>query len=111
MAEGANRRPDRRSARKREAILIAAVDLFLTNGYERTSVDAVALAAGVGKQTVYSHFAGKETLFLAAVESARAAPAQTKGKLDPDPTRPSDGLHALGAAVLGVVLDPTVAAL
>ncbi len=104
-------RPDRRSTRKREAILSAAADLFLANGYERTSVDAVALAAGVGKQTVYSHFAGKETLFLAAVESARASSAATAEEFTLDPARPREGLNALGTAVLGVVLDPTVAAL
>jgi TetR/AcrR family transcriptional repressor of mexJK operon len=111
VTEEATRRPDRRSARKHESILTAAVDLFLANGYERTSVDAVALAAGVGKQTVYSHFAGKETLFLAAVESARSIPARTGDGLELDPARPPEGLQTLGAAVLDVVLDPTVAAL
>jgi TetR/AcrR family transcriptional repressor of mexJK operon len=104
-------RPDRRSPKKREAILSAAVELFLAQGYERTSVDAVAQAAGVGKQTVYSHFPGKEALFLAAVESARTTPAGVDDQLRLDPERPREALEALGTAVLDVVLDPTVAAL
>jgi TetR/AcrR family transcriptional repressor of mexJK operon len=61
-------RPGRpRSEQKRDAILSAASDLFLENGIERTSMDAVAQRAGVSKQTVYSHFAGKEDLLTACV--------------------------------------------
>ncbi|MCK9796776.1 TetR family transcriptional regulator [Pseudomonas chlororaphis] len=52
---------------KRQAILEAAKDLFLSKGYANTSMDAVATAAGVSKLTVYSHFTDKETLFSAAV--------------------------------------------
>jgi TetR/AcrR family transcriptional repressor of mexJK operon len=52
---------------KRQAILEAAKNLFLSNGYASTSMDAVAAAAGVSKLTVYSHFNDKETLFSAAV--------------------------------------------
>ncbi|WP_025127618.1 TetR/AcrR family transcriptional regulator [Pseudomonas sp. PH1b] len=52
---------------KRQAILEAAKNLFLSNGYASTSMDAVAAEAGVSKLTVYSHFTDKETLFSAAV--------------------------------------------
>ncbi|MGV8917514.1 MAG: TetR/AcrR family transcriptional regulator [Pseudomonas sp.] len=52
---------------KRQAILDAAKNLFLRNGYASTSMDAVAAEAGVSKLTVYSHFTDKETLFSAAV--------------------------------------------
>lgn len=52
---------------KRQAILDAAKTLFLSNGYASTSMDAVAVEAGVSKLTVYSHFTDKETLFSAAV--------------------------------------------
>ena len=52
---------------KRQAILDAAKDLFVRNGYASTSMDAVAAEAGVSKLTVYSHFNDKETLFSAAV--------------------------------------------
>src|ERR1700712_1827554 len=52
---------------KRQAILEAAKNLFVRNGYASTSMDAVAAEAGVSKLTVYSHFNDKETLFSAAV--------------------------------------------
>ena len=52
-----------RSMRKREAILEAATELFLTREYAGTSMEDIAVAAAVSKQTVYKHFNDKETLF------------------------------------------------
>lgn len=52
-----------RDMEKRAAILDAAKNLFLGNGFEGTSMDAIASAAGVSKITVYSHFQDKDTLF------------------------------------------------
>ncbi|MGH8125206.1 MAG: TetR/AcrR family transcriptional regulator [Rhodanobacteraceae bacterium] len=52
---------------KRAAILEAAKRLFPQHGFEGTSMDAVAAEAGVSKLTVYSHFGGKEALFIEAV--------------------------------------------
>ena len=54
---------ERRSARKRRAILQAATTVFLRNGYLGTSMDEIAALAGVSKQTVYKHFTDKERLF------------------------------------------------
>jgi TetR/AcrR family transcriptional regulator, mexJK operon transcriptional repressor len=50
--------------RKHNAIGAAALVLFARDGYERTSVDAIAAEAGVSKRTVYSHYGDKENLFL-----------------------------------------------
>jgi TetR/AcrR family transcriptional regulator, mexJK operon transcriptional repressor len=50
--------------RKHEAIAAAALALFARDGYERTSVDAIAAEAAVSKPTVYSHYGDKENLFL-----------------------------------------------
>ena len=52
---------------KRAAILEAAKRLFPQHGFEGTSMDAVAAEAGVSKLTVYSHFGGKEALFIETV--------------------------------------------
>jgi TetR/AcrR family transcriptional regulator, mexJK operon transcriptional repressor len=52
-----------RSTRKREAILDAATELFLTREYAGTSMEEIASAAAVSKQTVYKHFSDKQTLF------------------------------------------------
>jgi TetR/AcrR family transcriptional repressor of mexJK operon len=54
---------ERRSARKRRAILEAATTVFLRQGYLGTSMDEIAALARVSKQTVYKHFADKQSLF------------------------------------------------
>jgi TetR/AcrR family transcriptional repressor of mexJK operon len=55
------------SERKRADIARAALVLFARDGYERTSVDAIAAEAGVSKRTVYSHYGDKESLFLLVI--------------------------------------------
>ena len=52
---------------KRAAILAAAKQLFPEQGFDGTSMDAIATAAGVSKLTVYSHFTDKEGLFVEAI--------------------------------------------
>jgi TetR/AcrR family transcriptional repressor of mexJK operon len=59
-----------RSARKRLTILSAGQELFLSNGYQGTSVDQIAASAAVSKQTVYKHFGDKHELLLAIVDNA-----------------------------------------
>ena len=41
--------------------------LFVRDGFDRTSVDAIAEAAGVSKRTIYNHYGDKESLFLSVV--------------------------------------------
>ncbi|GGV67659.1 TetR family transcriptional regulator [Streptomyces longisporoflavus] len=57
------------SAQKRAAILAAARELFLADGFDRTSVDAVAARAEVSKRTVYDYFGDKQTLLQAVVDA------------------------------------------
>jgi len=49
----------RRRAAKREQITSAARKLFLTQGFNGTSMDAVTAEAGVSKQTLYAYFPTK----------------------------------------------------
>jgi len=50
---------DRRRAAKREQITSAARKLFLSQGFNSTSMDAVTAEAGVSKQTLYAYFPTK----------------------------------------------------
>jgi AcrR family transcriptional regulator len=61
--------PESRSIRKRRSILDAAAAVFLRKGYVGTSMDEIAALAAVSKQTVYKHFADKQTLFSELVTS------------------------------------------
>src|SRR6478672_9090701 len=54
---------------KGAAILEAAKRLFTTQGFDGTSMDQIAAAAGVSKLTVYSHFGDKENLFAVGAKA------------------------------------------
>jgi AcrR family transcriptional regulator len=57
-------RRNSRAERTRERIRAAARQLFLQQGYQATSVEAIRMAAGVSsKETLYRHYASKEQLF------------------------------------------------
>lgn len=65
MLELVKTEPRRRAGRlvSGGAIKDAATALFLEKGYQATSMDDIAAAARVSKQTIYTHFANKEALF------------------------------------------------
>jgi TetR/AcrR family transcriptional repressor of mexJK operon len=65
--EGAGRGARAGESSKRAAILAAASRVFVEQGYGAASMDAIARVAGVSKQTIYSHFGGKEALFEAII--------------------------------------------
>ena len=50
-------------AETQSRIISAAVRLFAERGYDRTSVDAIARAAGLSSSAVFWHFGDKATLF------------------------------------------------
>jgi TetR/AcrR family transcriptional regulator, regulator of autoinduction and epiphytic fitness len=54
---------DKLTDRKRAAIVTAAIAEFRARGFEATSMDRIASAAGVSKRTVYNHFPSKDDLF------------------------------------------------
>jgi AcrR family transcriptional regulator len=50
---------------RRAKILLAAEELFSRRGYEATSLNEVAAAAGITKAVIYDHFASKPDLYVA----------------------------------------------
>jgi len=61
-------RPSRAAALElRDRILQVATELFLTQGYGSTSIEAVAASAGISKRTFYHRFDDKAALFAAVV--------------------------------------------
>jgi AcrR family transcriptional regulator len=100
---------DRRSARKRRAIVAAATEAFLDQGYRGTSMDAVAAAAEVSKQTVYQHFRDKQRLFQEVIaDTVRAASDPVHGEVRrlADSGRLEHDLRDLARRLLALVLQP-----
>jgi len=56
------------SEEKRRAILDAALHVFAERGFSEARISDIAIAAGVGKGTVYLYFASKEDLLVGVLE-------------------------------------------
>ena len=54
---------------KRDQIMMAAEQLFTNRRFHEITLDQVARAAGVGKGTIYLHFADKDDLFFQVATS------------------------------------------
>jgi AcrR family transcriptional regulator len=66
---GLARPPGRpRSPEADRAILDAAVDLFVEQGFEAMSMEGIAARAGVGKTTIYRRWQSKEDLLVDAID-------------------------------------------
>ena len=94
-----------KSETKRQEILDAATELFTEKGYVGTSVDDIALAAGVSKQTVYSHYGSKENLFALAVETKCRESGIDPDLIDPA-AQPREVLMELGRRFLTLITSP-----
>jgi AcrR family transcriptional regulator len=57
-------RKSKRSRPRQSQLLEAAEELFIKHGYDKTSIEMIAEAAGIARQTVYNQFGSKEGLFL-----------------------------------------------
>lgn len=52
-----------------ERIIEKGLKLFVKNGYEATTIDAIAEAAGISRRTFFHYFKSKEAILLAAHDS------------------------------------------
>lgn len=87
------------SARQtRRAVVAAAADLYLRDGFGRTTVDAVARAAGVSRKTVFRSAGGKVELLKLALDWA------VTGDDEPVPLAERVELAYLAAHVDGVAI-------
>ena len=59
-----------RAAERRQAIIEAALDEFISRGFTATRLDDVAKRAGVAKGTIYLHFKDKESMFEELIRTA-----------------------------------------
>jgi AcrR family transcriptional regulator len=78
---------DRTRAAVRAELAALALELFAEHGFEETTVDDVARAAGMSKRSLFRYFATKEDMVLGAVDSMGDAVAdELRGRpADEDP--------------------------
>lgn len=96
---------------KPRAILDAAGELFLVQGFAAVSMDAVARQAGVSKATLYAHFPGKDALFAAMVAERCDRMAAEASALAGHGNGTEAALRRLCRTVLGFLVAPSTIAI
>jgi AcrR family transcriptional regulator len=111
MYDGSQRRASARA--RREAVLDGAHELFLRDGFARTTVGGIAERARVSPETVYKSFGGKrgliEALYRDAVRGQGNVPAYERSDALRSETDPRRVLR--GWSRLAMEVGPRVAAI
>jgi AcrR family transcriptional regulator len=92
----------------RDRLIQAARTLFGERGYEDTSIEAILVAAGATRGSLYHHFETKEALFDAVLDRVVAEIADTAARAARAAPDPVASLRAGFAAWLQMALDPGV---
>ncbi|MFC5748985.1 TetR/AcrR family transcriptional regulator [Actinomadura rugatobispora] len=91
------------------AVRDGALRLFLEHGYEGTSMDAVARAAGTTKASLYKRFASKEEVFASVIRWAVMRPDWPVPEPDPPALDDLEGaLTAIADAAVLRALHPSM---
>ncbi len=96
--------PEPASLRVRHLLAVARAE-FVAHGFDAVSIDSIARAASVSKETIYRHFADKEALFRAALDAAGAEFAARAAAVHEVAGAPAAELSELARAILDSALD------
>jgi TetR/AcrR family transcriptional regulator, transcriptional repressor for nem operon len=90
-----------------EAALKKAIEAFSEHGYEGTSTDALLLAMGISRQSMYGAFGDKRRLYLEALQRYTAESISNQLRTLSSTSSPLKGLEAmLDLAVSLAIADP-----
>ena len=67
---------ERKKRQTREALVRAALELFVERGYDATTLAEIAEAAGVSTRTIFAYFPSKEDILFATLQTMRDALAR-----------------------------------
>lgn len=101
---------ERKKQRTRDALIRAAHELFVSQGYERTTVDEIAEAVDVSQRTFFRYFAGKEdaALFIQEMIQQRFL-ADVEGRPEHEPPMAAlmgaleEGWESIGEAIADIL--------
>jgi AcrR family transcriptional regulator len=86
----------------------AAVETFLERGYDGTTMEAVAQAAGITKRTLYARYADKHTLFAAVIPWALSRHDWGEPNDGPDGEDLGAALMRIGRSAVARAVDPAI---
>jgi AcrR family transcriptional regulator len=98
-------------AEVRRDLVAAAAQLFTERGYDETTVDDIAAAAGVGRRTFFRYFRGKEDALSPDHERGLTRISEVFDGAHPDEPLPSLALRAAETVFELYTDDPEVARL
>src|SRR3989440_3960830 len=84
-----------RKAERKRQLLAHAKQLFVTHGYQDTTTEKIARAAGVSEPVLYRHFESKKGLFLEVLQEIREATLTRWYSETTKLTDPLTKLHAI----------------
>jgi len=94
-----------KKGRKFDQVLDGARSVFMSDGYEGASVDAIARAAGVSKATLYSYFADKRLLFMEVAKAECSLQMEEADAVLSDHASPREVLSVAADRMLGFFLS------
>lgn len=92
-----------RDPERMRRVVEVAEQLFLEQGFERTSVEAVAKASGVSKVTIYAYFPTKKALFEATIGKRIDAAFDFGSDVSLPYGEPREALTLIGRHFLGLI--------
>jgi len=96
------------AARLTERLRGAAVETFLEYGYDGTTMETVAQAAGITKGTLYSRYSDKRALFIAVSAWALTRLERDQQVSEPLPDDLAEALTVTARAILARSVDPDI---
>jgi len=87
-AAGPSTAPRRRlsAAKRRRQLIDVALETFAQSGFEATTMEEIATAAGVTKPLLYQHFASKRALYLELIDDIAARLLQSLAGVTAEPS-------------------------
>ena len=102
-------RPTQAEAKKlHQKLRKAAVATFVKYGYDGTTMEAIARAAGITRRTLYARYRDKRAVFVDVIPWALTRRTEREANNDIDDSDLRASLIALGRAGLARAIDPDI---
>lgn len=95
-----------RGLARRQAMLQAATELFLSQGYDNTSLSDILELSKGSRSTLYEQFGNKEGLLKAIIERSLEGVSHAIDGMEDIPELDEDGLVEVGVRFLRHIIEP-----
>lgn len=91
-----------------ERLQHAALEAFLDRGYDGTTIEAIASAAGITRRTLYARYPDKEALYVAVITRARTRLTWDQSDFTVDFSDLTEALTAIARSAVARAVNPEV---